>query len=126
MEEKKFETPETDTDTDANHKDFMDTIFEKGRKLYKSAAFKSGVYVNLVEKRIEFSSVNKKIAHAYADLGRLVYQIHESGKKTIFTNEDVKTVMETLTAFKAQAQALEEEIELLREAEEKPEGTQEH
>lgn len=124
MEDKKTENH--DAETEADHKDFMDTIFEKGRKLYKSAAFKSGVYVNLVEKRIELSSVNKKIAHAYADLGRLVYQIHESGKKTIFTNEDVKTVMETLTAFKAQAQALEEEIDLLRESEEKPEGASEH
>lgn len=104
--------------TEQGSRDFVENILEKGKKLYQNAAHKSNQYKLLVEKRIELSSTNKKINHSLQDLGKLVFQIHESGKKAIFTNEEVKMVMETIHGFKETAAHLEQEIEELREDEE--------
>ena len=101
--------------TEHGSRDFVENILEKGKKLYQNAAHKSNQYKQLVEKRIELTSTNKKINHSLQDLGKLVYRIHETGKKAIFTNEEVKVVMETIQGFKETAAHLEQEIDELRE-----------
>ena len=82
-------------------------------------------YKKLVQKKIDLSALHKKIAATHSDLGKLIDDLREAGKKNIMSQGSVKDMLARLDELKADAAALEEEVERLRVEEppqEEPQG----
>ena len=112
--------------------DQFDRIKEKTEKIWGStvhafstATFRANQYKKLVQKKIDLSALHKKIAATHSDLGKLIDDLREAGKKNIMSQGSVKDMLARLDELKADAAALEEEVERLRVEEppqEEPQG----
>ena len=121
-EEAPKEELETPTDVEESAQDEQpDTLKETTEKLWGStksawntAAFKAAQYKKLVQKKIDLSALHKKINAAHADLGKLIDDLREEGKKNIMNLSEVKEILTRLDDLKSEAAALEEEVERIR------------
>ena len=102
-------------------KETTEKIWGSTKQAWNSAAFKANQYKKLVQKKIDLSALHKKINTAHADLGKLIDDLREDGKKNLMNLAEVKEILGTLDALKAEAAALEEEVEKIR-AEGLPQG----
>ncbi|MGW8312224.1 MAG: hypothetical protein ACWGOL_03220 [Desulfuromonadales bacterium] len=91
------------------------------KQAWNSAAFKANQYKKLVQKKIDLSALHKKINAAHADLGKVIDDLHDDGKKNIMNLSEVKEILARLDELKAEAATLEEEVEQIR-AEGLPQG----
>ena len=112
--------------------DQLEKIKETTEKLWGStvndfttATFRANQYKKLVQKKIDLSALHKKISATHADLGKLIDDLREAGKKSIMSTAAVKETLEKLDALKAEAAALEQEVEQLRSEEPPAENTEE-
>jgi septal ring factor EnvC (AmiA/AmiB activator) len=121
-QEKELRTPENETEEAEDRQDdqlekFKETtekIWGSTRQAFNTATFKANQYKKLVQKKIDLSALHKKIGAAHAELGKLIDDLREAGKKSIMAQEAVKTILNGLDELKAEAAALEEEIEQIR------------
>lgn len=121
-QEKELKTPENETEEAEDRQDdqlekFKETtekIWGSTRQAFNTATFKANQYKKLVQKKIDLSALHKKIGAAHAELGKLIDDLREAGKKSIMAQEAVKTILNGLDELKAEAAALEEEIEQIR------------
>jgi hypothetical protein len=102
-----------------------DKIWGSTKHAWSTAAFKAGQYKKLVQKKIDLSALHKKIGAAHADLGKLIDDLREEGKKNIMNLSEVREILARLDELKATAAALEEEIEQIRTEEPPHEPTEE-
>lgn len=98
-----------------HHKDTTEKIWDSTKNAWNTAAFKASQYKRLVQKKIDLSALHKKIGVAHSELGKLIDDMRESGRKSIMTQPEVKEMFQNIDSFKAAAAALEEEIENIRE-----------
>lgn len=98
-----------------------DTLKETTEKLWGStksawntAAFKAAQYKKLVQKKIDISTLHKKINSAYADLGKMIDDLRTAGKKNIMNQGEVKEILSRIDELKNEAVALEEEVEKIK------------
>ena len=96
-------------------KETTEKIWDSTKSAWTTAAFKATQYKRLVQKKIDLSALHKKIGVAHADLGKLIDDLRESGKKSIMTQPEVKELFKNIDSLKASAAALEEEIENIKE-----------
>lgn len=96
-------------------KDTTEKIWDSTKHAWTTAAFKASQYKRLVQKKIDLSALHKKIAAAHADLGKLIDDLREAGRKSIMTQPEVKDMFQNIDSLKAAAAALEEEIENIKE-----------
>jgi len=68
----------------------------------------------LVQKKIDQSAIHKKIHVAHGDLGKMIDDLREAGQKSIMNQAAVKEILAKVDELKAEAVALEEEVERLR------------
>ena len=73
-----------------------------------------------MQKKIDLSALHKKIGLTHAELGKLVDDLREAGTKNIMGQETVKAILNRLDELKAEAAALEEEVEQIRAEESSP------
>ena len=97
------------------HKDTTEKIWDSTKQAWNTAAFKASQYKRLVQKKIDLSALHKKIGAAHSELGKLIDDLREAGKKSIMTQPEVKEMFQNIDSFKAAAAALEEEIENIKE-----------
>ena len=124
------ETERQEEDQLDKFKETTEKIWGSTRQAFNTATFKANQYKKLVQKKIDLSALHKKIGAAHGELGKLIDDLREAGKKSILSQESVKAILNRLDELKAEAAALEEEVERIRtevpaqepvQSEEKPE-----
>ncbi len=95
-------------------------IWGSTRQAFNTATFKANQYKKLVQKKIDLSALHKKIGLTHAELGKLVDDLREAGARNIMGQEAVKAILNRLDELKAEAAALEEEVEQIRAEESSP------
>jgi hypothetical protein len=98
----------------------MDKIWDATVDTWQQTAFRAGKYSRVVQKKIDLSSVHKKIGTGHADLGKIIDDLYQTGKQEVMSHTEVRQLLDTLTALRALAASLEEEIAAIR-SEELPE-----
>lgn len=97
-----------------------DKIWGATVKTWHTATFRANQYRKIVQKKIDLTSVHKKISTAHADLGNMIDDLHQGGVNNIMSNTEVQEILEKLDSLRAGAALLEEEIVAIK-AEEPPE-----
>lgn len=105
-------------------KETTEKIWGSTRNAWSTATFKANQYKNLVQKKIDLSAIHKKVHVAHADLGKMIDDLREAGKKNILNLSEVREILTRIDDLKAEAVALEEEVEKIR-TEEPPHEHQE-
>jgi len=131
-QDKEVKTPETESGEPAERqedqleklKGTTEKLWGSTRQAFNNATFKANQYKKLVQKKIDLSAVHKKIGSTHAELGKLIDDLREAGKKSIMSQEAVKAILNRLDELKAEAAALEEEIEQIRTEESSQEVVQ--
>lgn len=95
-------------------KETTEKIWGSTKQAWNSATFKANQYKKLVQKKIDLSALHKKINAAHADLGKLIDDLHDDGKKNIMNLAEVREILTRLDELKAEAATLEEEAEQIR------------
>lgn len=108
------EQPEPQEDQIEKIKETTEKIWGSTVHAFSTATFRANQYKKLVQKKIDLSALHKKIAAAHSDLGKLIDDLREAGKKSIMSQGVVKDVLAKLDELKAEAAALEEEVEQIR------------
>lgn len=98
-------------------KETTEKIWGSTRQAWNTATFKANQYKKLVQKKIDQSALHKKIHVAHGDLGKLIDDLREAGKKNILNLVEVKEILTRIDELKAEAVALEEEVEQIRSEE---------
>ncbi len=93
-------------------------IIEATKKTLHSATFKANQYKKIVQKKIDLNAVQKKIATAHTDLGKLIDDLREAGEKSIMSKPPVKEMFSQIDTLKQAAADLLADIETLKNAEE--------
>ncbi len=106
--------------TNEKIKTTSEKLWDSTRKTLHAAGFQANKYKRIVQKKIDLASVHKKVSTCHGDLGKLIDDIRESGAPDILAKNEVQELFNTLDHLKAEAAALEHEIENLK-AEEPPE-----
>jgi hypothetical protein len=95
-------------------------LWDSTRKTLHVAGFQANKYKRIVQKKIDLASLHRKITTCHGDLGKLIDDIRESGAPDILAKNEVQELFHTLDNLKAEAAALEHEIEKIK-VEEAPE-----
>lgn len=98
-----------------------DKLWDATRKTFQTATFKAGQYRRIVQKKIDLTSIHKKIGTLHSDLGKLIDERREAGVTDLLAGEEVQDLFLQLDSLKQAAAALEEEIEAIKEEEQPPE-----
>ena len=114
---KSDESTEQQEDQLEKLKETTEKIWGSTRQAFNAATFKANQYKKLVQKKIDLSALHKKIGATHAELGKLIDDLREAGKKSIMSQEAVKAVLNRLDELKSEAAALEEEVERNRSEE---------
>jgi hypothetical protein len=97
-----------------------DKIWGATVKTWHTATFRANQYRKIVQKKIDLTSVHKKISTAHTDLGKAIDDLHQEGVSTIMTHAEIQDLLEKLDGLRSAAALLEEEIVAIK-AEEPPE-----
>ena len=100
-------------------------FFEATKKTLHSATFKANQYKKIVQKKIDLNAVQKKVAMAHTDLGKLIDDLREAKEKAVLSKPSVKELFSQIDTLKQAAADLLADIEKLKNAEE-PHETQPH
>jgi hypothetical protein len=118
--DQKEQTPDTDeqprpqTDQVEKLKETTEKIWGSTKHAWSTATFKANQYKKLVQKKIDLSALHKKINAAHGDLGKLIDDLREAGKKNILNLVEVREILTRIDELKAEAATLEEEVEQIR------------
>lgn len=95
-------------------KETTEKIWGSTRNAWSTATFKANQYKKLVQKKIDLSAIHKKVHVAHSDLGKMIDDQREAGKKNILNLAEVREILSRIDDLKAEAVALEEEVEQIR------------
>ncbi len=108
--------PDEDLQQDHDRlKETTEKLWGSTKTAWCTATFKASQYKRLVQKKIDLAALHKKIDAAHADLGKLIDDMREAGRKSIMTQKEVKEVLTNLDNLKEDAAILEEEVENIKE-----------
>ncbi len=106
-------------------KETTEKIWGSTKHAWSAATFKANQYKKLVQKKIDQSALHKKIHVAHGDLGKLIDDLREAGEKNILNLVAVREILTRIDELKAEAVALEQEVEQIRNEEVPQEQPQE-
>jgi hypothetical protein len=127
----KEESPDTEEQSEQQEdqlerlKETTEKIWGSTRHAFSTATFKANQYKKLVQMKIDQSALHKKINAAHGDLGKLIDDLREAGKKSILNLAEVKQLLEKIDELKAKSAALEEEVARIRTEDAPQEETKE-
>lgn len=98
-------------------KETTEKLWGSTKSAWNTAAFKAAQYKKLVQKKIDISTLHKKINSAHADLGKLIDDMRTAGKKNIMNQGEVKEILARIDELKTEAMTLEEEVENIKNEE---------
>jgi len=102
-----------------------DKIWDATVRTWNTATFRADQYRRIVQKKIDLTSVHKKISTAHTDLGKLIDDLHQSGSTDILSRPEVEEVLHRLDSLRSAAALLEEEIVVIKAEEPSPEDSEE-
>lgn len=115
------ESVEEQTDQGSQTSEQLDRLKETTEKLWgntrsawSTATSKANQYKKLVQMKIDQSALHKKINAAHGDLGKMIDDLREAGKKSIMTQAEVKEILAKIDDLKAESAALEEAVALIK------------
>ncbi len=100
--------------TNEKKKTTGEKLWDSTRKTLHVAGFQANKYKRIVQKKIDLASLHRKITNCHGDLGKLIDDIRESGAPDILAKNEVQEQFHTLDNLKAEAAALEHEIESIK------------
>jgi septal ring factor EnvC (AmiA/AmiB activator) len=108
------------TEHDENEivKTTSERLLSATKKGFHNATFKANQYKKIVQKKIDLNAVQKKIATAHTDLGKLIDDLREADEKGIITKTEVKESFSQIDTLKQTAADLLADIETLKQQEE--------
>ncbi|MGK2905773.1 MAG: hypothetical protein ACSLFH_05420 [Desulfuromonadales bacterium] len=98
-------------------KETTEKIWGSTKHVWSTATFKANQYKKLVQKKIDQAALHKKIHAAHADLGKLIDDLREAGAENILNLSEVREILTRIDELKAEAVAIEEEVEQIRSEE---------
>ena len=112
--------------TDKDHppqgnRDTTERIWDATRKTFHSVTFRANQYKRIVQKKIDLTSIHKKIGTFHSDLGKLIDERREAGVAELLAGEEVQELFQRLDSLRQAAAALEEELEEIKEEAPPPE-----
>jgi len=70
----------------------------------------------IIKKKMDLSAIQRKVHQSFSQLGGRLYELFEEGKeKTIATDPEILKIISDIKDYKAQVEAIEEEIDRIRE-----------
>ncbi|PLX83406.1 MAG: hypothetical protein C0616_00050 [Desulfuromonas sp.] len=85
-------------------------IWDATLKTWSSATFRANQYRRVVQKKIDLTSIHKKIAAAHSDLGNAIDNLRQGDESSILEHQDVVEIFQKLDSLRTAAATLEEEI----------------
>jgi hypothetical protein len=98
-------------------------FWKSTRKTLHAASFGAQKYKQLVQKKMDLATNNRKIGPLYSELGKLVDDIYARGETDIMGRAEVHDLLSKLRALKEKSSQLENEIEEIKNK--SPEDTSE-
>jgi hypothetical protein len=86
----------------------------------------AGKQGRIIKKRVELSSVQNNVRRTFIRLGSLTYDLHNRTEPRVLDDEEVKSLIAQIDAYKARVREIELEIEAMKNEEGSktpPEGT---
>jgi len=83
-------------------------------RTWNTATFRADQYRRIVQKKIDLTSVHKKISTGHTDLGKLIDDLHQAGTAEILSRPEVEEVLHRLDSLRSAAALLEEEIVVIK------------
>jgi hypothetical protein len=108
------ETTESLKETTENLVETTEKIWGSTKQAWNTATFKAVQYKKLVQIKIDQSALHKKINAAHTDLGKMIDDLREAGKKSIMSLSEVKEILKRIDELKAASATLEEEVEKIK------------
>jgi hypothetical protein len=70
----------------------------------------------ILKKKIDLSSIQRKVHQGFTKLGGLVFELVDDGKEgAVFSDADVKATIEEIRGYKSEVDAIEKEINDIKE-----------
>jgi hypothetical protein len=111
----KEETMQEEQKQHEDKKTNAENLWDSTLKTFHNVTNQATRYTRLAQKKIDLSSLYKKISSAHSDLGKLIDECRDSGVADIFEKVEVKAVLQNLDSLKQNAARLIEEIETLKQ-----------
>jgi len=71
----------------------------------------------ILRKKMELSSIQNSVRKTFLRLGSAVYDIHQRGEREVFSEADVKGLIDQIEGYKARVREIELEIEAIKKEE---------
>ncbi|MEZ4598691.1 MAG: hypothetical protein R2940_02755 [Syntrophotaleaceae bacterium] len=101
-------------DRNDKFKKTTEKLWDQTRRTLNVATFQANKYKRIVQKKIDLSSLHRKISAAHSELGKLIDDIRETGAPEILAKNEVQELFQRLDSLKNEAAALEKEIEEIK------------
>lgn len=89
-------------------------LWKVTRNVLNTASFRANQYKQVVQKKIDLGTLQKKIEQLHSELGKAVEEQYQAGQKDLLASKEVARLLEKVSSLKQAAMLLEEEIELIR------------
>jgi hypothetical protein len=89
-------------------------VWEATQKTVAAAGTRATEYGKVVQRKLDLSSVDRKIDDCYRELGRIAFVAQRSGERNLFARTDVVDLLAKLDDLGEQRSACLQEIDRLR------------
>jgi len=111
MKEEEQQQQPTSPESDHQHeRKTMEKFWGATVETWNSATFRANQYKRIVQKKIDLTSLHKKISTAHADLGKKIDDLYQNGNDNVMEHPDVMNMLKGLGSMRQAAAGLEEEI----------------
>ncbi|WP_303720248.1 hypothetical protein [Malonomonas rubra] len=94
-------------------------ILQFGRIALHKISFHTNQYKQVVQKKIDLGAMQKKIEQLQFELGRVVDEQYRAGQKDLLSSKEISQLLEKLFRLRQAADLLDEEIEQIRNEQQK-------
>lgn len=99
-----------ETGAESEDRGATEKIWDATVKTWSSATFRANQYRRIVQKKIDLTSIHKKIATTHSDLGNVIDNLRQGNEPSILEHQDVVEIFQKLDSLRTAAATLEEEI----------------
>jgi len=123
QEQQQEQGPELESSGETPHSErgTPEKFWDATVKTWSSATFRANQYRRVVQKKIDVTSIHKKIATAHADLGKLIDDLRQTEESDLIGHNEVQEQLQKLDSLRSAAATLEEEIVAIKAEEPSPE-----
>jgi DNA repair exonuclease SbcCD ATPase subunit len=74
----------------------------------------------IIKKKVELAAVQNNVRRVFTRLGSIIYDLHGRGSQDIWSEEEVKNLINQIDGYKRRVREIEEEIEAIKKEEKGP------